>query len=81
MHAAWATSRRIGSDCVLGYDLVAITEMCWDRSHDWSAVMDGYKLFRRIDQEGKVVVWPFILKTVLMLKTLGLGMIKLSVYG
>ena len=46
------------------YDLVAITETWWDHSHDWSAVMDGYKLFRRIDQEGKVVVWPFILKTV-----------------
>jgi len=28
-------------------DLVAITEMWWDDSHDWSAVMDGYKLFRR----------------------------------
>ena len=29
------------------YDLVAITETWWDHSHDWSAVMDGYKLFRR----------------------------------
>ena len=34
-----------------------------------------------IDKEGRVVVWPFLLKTVLMLKSLGLGMIKLSVYG
>jgi len=29
------------------YDLVAITETWQDDSHDWSAVMDGYKLFRR----------------------------------
>ena len=27
------------------YDLVAITGAWWDDSHDWSAVMDGYKLF------------------------------------
>ena len=30
-----------------GYDLVAITETWWDRSHDWSAAMPGYRLFRR----------------------------------
>ena len=29
------------------YDLVAITETWWDHSHHWSAVMDGYKLFKR----------------------------------
>jgi len=29
------------------YDLVAITEMWWDHSHDWSAAMDGYKHFRK----------------------------------
>ena len=34
------------------YDLVAITETWWDHSHDWSAVMDGYKLFRR-DRQGR----------------------------
>ncbi len=34
-----------------------------------------------IDEEGRVVVWPFILKTVLMLKSLGLGMIKFNVCG
>ncbi|GAB0187578.1 hypothetical protein GRJ2_001223100 [Grus japonensis] len=33
-------------------DLVAITEMWWDNSHDWSAAMDGYKLFRR-DRHGR----------------------------
>ena len=30
-----------------GYDLTRITEMCWDSSHNWSAAMDGYKLFRK----------------------------------
>ncbi|GAB0202541.1 hypothetical protein GRJ2_002719700 [Grus japonensis] len=34
------------------YDLVAITETWWDDSHDWSAAMDGYKLFRR-DRHGR----------------------------
>jgi len=34
------------------YDFVAITETWWDYSHDWSAAMDGYKLFRR-DRGGK----------------------------
>ncbi|KAK4812452.1 hypothetical protein QYF61_024853 [Mycteria americana] len=29
------------------YDMVAITETWWDDSHNWSAVMGGYKLFRR----------------------------------
>jgi len=34
------------------YDLVAITEAWWDDSHDWSAAVVGYKLFRR-DRRGK----------------------------
>ena len=29
------------------YVPVAITETWWDRSHDWSGVMDGCKLSRR----------------------------------
>ena len=29
------------------YDLVAITETWWDESHDWSVVINGYRLFRR----------------------------------
>ncbi|XP_063208520.1 E3 ubiquitin-protein ligase RNF135 isoform X3 [Chroicocephalus ridibundus] len=33
------------------YDIVAITETWWDASHDWSATIDGYKLFRRDRQE------------------------------
>ena len=35
------------------YDLVTITEMWWEDSHDWHAAMDGYKLFRR-DRPGKI---------------------------
>ena len=34
------------------YDLVAITETWWEHSHDWSAAMDGYKLFRK-DSKGR----------------------------
>jgi len=30
-----------------GHDLIAITEIWWDSSHDWHAVMEGYKLFRK----------------------------------
>ncbi|OPJ66568.1 hypothetical protein AV530_016604 [Patagioenas fasciata monilis] len=29
------------------YDLEAITESWWDGSHEWSVVIDGYRLFRR----------------------------------
>ncbi len=34
-------------------DLVAITETWWDHSHDWSAVVDAYKLFGRARQGRK----------------------------
>ncbi|GAB0203436.1 hypothetical protein GRJ2_002809200 [Grus japonensis] len=34
------------------YDLVAITETWWDKSHDWSAAINGYRLFRR-DRRGR----------------------------
>ena len=30
------------------YDLLAITKMWWDDSHDWSAATDGYEVFRKI---------------------------------
>lgn len=30
-----------------GHDLIAVTEMWWDSSHDWNVVMDGYVLFRK----------------------------------
>lgn len=32
------------------YDLVATTETWWDYSHDWSAAVGGYRLFRRYRQ-------------------------------
>ncbi|CAM4664489.1 unnamed protein product [Lepidochelys kempii] len=34
------------------YDVIGITEAWWDNSHDWSTVMDGYKLFRK-DRQGR----------------------------
>ena len=37
-----------------GYNLVAVTETWWDNSHDWHAVMDGYRLFKT-GQQGEVV--------------------------
>ncbi|KAJ7410343.1 hypothetical protein WISP_109099 [Willisornis vidua] len=33
------------------YDVVAVTETWWDDSHDWSAAMEGYKLFRKDRQD------------------------------
>ncbi|PKU30902.1 mitochondrial fission process protein 1 [Limosa lapponica baueri] len=29
------------------YDIIAITKIWWDDSHNWGAAMDGYKLFRK----------------------------------
>ncbi|KAK4810861.1 hypothetical protein QYF61_008833 [Mycteria americana] len=34
------------------YDLVAVTETWWDKSHDWSVAINGYRLFRR-DRRGR----------------------------
>ena len=33
--------------CSESYDIVAITEMWWKDSHSLSAVMEGYRLFKR----------------------------------
>ena len=52
MHAAWATNKLEAIVWQASYDLVAITETWWDRYHDWSAAMDGYKLFRK-DKQGR----------------------------
>ena len=30
-----------------GYDLVGITKMWWDGSHDWSVTMEKYRLVRK----------------------------------
>jgi len=38
--------------CLQDYDLVGITEMCWDGSYDKSAEMEGYRLFRK-DRQGR----------------------------
>jgi len=35
------------------YDMVAILEIRWDNSCNWSAAMGGYKLFRRDRQGGR----------------------------
>ena len=38
------------------YDFVAITETWWDCSHNWSAVTDRYKLFKR-DRQARRGWW------------------------
>ncbi|GAB0181485.1 hypothetical protein GRJ2_000613800 [Grus japonensis] len=35
-----------------GYDLIAIMEMWWDGSYDWSVGMEGHRLFRK-DRQGR----------------------------
>ena len=34
------------------YDIIGITKTWWNESHDWSAGMEGYRLFRR-DRQGR----------------------------
>lgn len=34
------------------YDLIAIVESWWDKSHNWNAGIEGYELFRR-DRQGR----------------------------
>jgi len=34
------------------YDFVATTETWWNRSHDWSGAIRGYRLFKR-DRQGR----------------------------
>ena len=48
------------------YDVVAITETWWDVSHDWSAPVDGYKLFRRDRQGRRGGGWHCMLGTVMI---------------
>lgn len=42
------------------YDLVAITEIWWDKSHDWTVTIDGYRLFRRDGRKRGGGVSPYI---------------------
>lgn len=45
------------------YNLVAITETWWGKSHDWSVVIDGYRLFRKDrDKKRGGGVAPFVKK-------------------
>lgn len=41
------------------YDLVAIAEM-WDKSHDWTVTINGYRLFRRHRRKRGGGVAPYI---------------------
>jgi len=43
-----------------GHDLVEIMGTSWDSSHDWSAVMDGYRLLRKDRLGGEEVELPFM---------------------
>jgi len=36
-----------------GCDLIGIMEMWWDGFYDWSAAMEGYRLFRK-DRQGEM---------------------------
>ncbi|PKU31519.1 rna-directed dna polymerase from mobile element jockey- hypothetical protein [Limosa lapponica baueri] len=34
------------------YDIIGITETCWDNSHNWRIMTDGYRLYRK-DSQGR----------------------------
>ena len=61
------------------YDLVVITETWWDHPHDWSAVMDGYKLFRRDRQGRKGGGVALYIKDCFDVEELGVGNDRVSV--
>lgn len=60
-----------------GYNLIGITEMCWDSSHNWSAAVN--KLFRkdRLGRQGGRTV--FYMRQQLKCMQLCLGMDDVSV--
>ncbi|XP_040977464.1 uncharacterized protein LOC121232961 [Aquila chrysaetos chrysaetos] len=39
------------------YDIIGISETWWNESHDWSAGMEGYRLFRRDRRGGGVTLY------------------------
>lgn len=43
-----------------GYELIGVMERWWDSSYDWSAAVDGYRLFRKEGQEGEKGELPFM---------------------
>ena len=55
------------------YDLAAITKTWRNHSHDWSATMDGYKVFRRHRQGRKGGGMAFYIKDCFDVKELGVG--------
>jgi len=61
------------------YDLAAITETWWDRSHNRNAVMNNTS--EGTGKEGGVVAWLSMLESALMLLSLGLEMLRFSLYG
>ena len=63
------------------YDLVAITETWWDCSHDWSAAVDGYKLFRKDRQGRKGGGVALHVRECFDVTELVAGMIELNLYG
>jgi len=57
LKCVYTNARSMGSkqeelEAIVQQDGDAITETWWDNSHDWHAVMDGYRLF---SQQGEVV--------------------------
>lgn len=63
----------------INYGLAAITESWCDCSHNWSAAK--LRFLKGIGKEGSALVWLSMLESVLVLLSLGLGMIGLNLYG
>jgi len=52
MHTTWPINRRSWKPLYSRKtDIVITTEIWWDHSHNWTAAMDGYKVFRRDRKE------------------------------
>jgi len=45
-----------------GCNHIVTIETCWDNSHDWNVVTDGYILLEKTDQNNKAVELPFFVK-------------------
>ena len=60
------------------YDLAVTPETWWDHSHDWSVVIDGYKLFRKDRQGGKGGGVTFYIKDCFDVEELGVATAKVK---